>query len=145
MTARKKAPANAWKKGQSGNPAGKPKGVRNNATSMVLALMEGGAKQITEAVIKAAKGGDLAAARLVIERLAPPARERPISITFPDTSTAKGISDAQQVVLNAVGEGELMPGEANVLSGILEARRKAFETQELSARLDELERKVASK
>lgn len=35
---------------QSGNPAGKPKGTRNHATRMVLALMENGADEITRIV-----------------------------------------------------------------------------------------------
>lgn len=39
-----------WKPGQSGNPAGKPPGTRNRATQMVLALMEGGAEEITIAI-----------------------------------------------------------------------------------------------
>lgn len=36
----------AWKEGESGNPLGKPPGARNEATVMVLGLMELGAKEI---------------------------------------------------------------------------------------------------
>jgi hypothetical protein len=50
-----------WKKGQSGNPAGKQPGTRNKATMLVLSLMEDGAREITQAVVDAA--------RLVLERL----------------------------------------------------------------------------
>lgn len=129
----------AWKPGQSGNPRGKPKGVRNKSTRMVLALMERGAADITRAIIDAARNGDIAAARLVLERLAPPARERSITLDLPDTSTAMGVSQAQQVVLEAVGAGELLPGEGTTLAGILESRRKALEMQELERRVSELE------
>ena len=73
-----KAPPHAWKRGQSGNPAGKPVGTRNKATSLILALMEGGAEKIAKKVIQAAEAGDLAAARIVIERLVPTLRERPV-------------------------------------------------------------------
>jgi len=79
---------------------------------MVMALMEGGAEEITQAVIDAAKAGDLAAARMVIERLAPPLRERPLALELPDTGTVGGVSAAQQTILEAVGAGELLPGEA---------------------------------
>jgi hypothetical protein len=134
-----------WKPGQSGNLRGKPPGTRNKATMAVLALMEGGAEEVTRAVVDAAKGGDLAAARLVLERLAPPMRERPISIDLPDTTTAKGIEKASQAVLDAAASGDLLLGEAQVLTGIIESRRKALETQEFEKRLAALEaRNVAA-
>lgn len=141
MTDKRKHPA-AFRPGQSGNPAGKPKGARNHATRAVLELMEGGAEEITRAILTAAKDGDMAAARFVLERIAPPLRERPISIDLPAIDTADGIAAAQSAILQAVGIGDLLPGEAATLAGIVENRRKAIETQELSARLEELERKL---
>ena len=128
-----------FQKGKSGNAAGKPVGARNKATMAVLALMATGAEEITKAVINAAKGGDLSAARLVLERLAPPMRERPVSIDLPDTATGEGISQAQQAILEAVGAGELLPGEGQALAGIVEGRRKALETLELERRIAVLE------
>lgn len=138
MTERK-APPKAWKPGQSGNPKGKPVGARNKATIAVLALMEHGAKEITETVIAAAKSGDLTAARMILDRLAPPVRERPVSLDLPDTATAEGINAAQQAILQAVAAGDLLPGEAAALTGIVEARRRAMETQELEQRITALE------
>jgi hypothetical protein len=134
-----------WQKGQSGNPAGKPRGARNKATMMVLGLMEQGAEEITQAVIDAARGGDLSAARMVLERLAPPMRERPISIDLPDTSTTDGIDRAQQAIIEAVGTGALLPGEGNVLAGLVEARRKALETIGLEQRIAMLEEQYGQK
>lgn len=134
-----------WKKGQSGNPAGKPRGARNRATMMVLGLMEDGAKEIAQVVMDAARGGDLSAARLVLERLAPPLRERPIAICLPDTSTAEGINQAQQAIIEAVGAGELLPGEGSALSGLVEARRRVLETIELEQRVTALEEKENAK
>lgn len=128
-----------WKPGQSGNPAGRPKGSRNRATLMALATMEEGAEEIAHMVVDAARGGDLSAARFVLERLCPQMRERPISLALPDTTTAAGVSQAQQAVLQAVAAGEVTPGEAATLAGIIEARRKALETEELAARIEALE------
>ena len=145
MTDERKAPPHAWKPGQSGNPAGKPPGSRNKATQMVMALMEGGAEDITRAVVDAAKAGDLAAARLIIERLAPPLRERPLSLDLPDTATVAGISAAQQTILEAVGTGDLLPGEGTALAGIVETRRKALETVELEQRISALEARNGQK
>ena len=126
MVERRRTAPQAWKPGQSGNPAGKPPGCRNKATQMVMALMEGGAEEVTRTVIDAAKAGDLTAARLVIERLAPPLRERPLSLPLPDTGTVAGVSAAQQAILQAVGEGEILPGEGTALAGIVGTRRKTL-------------------
>ena len=130
-----------WAKGQSGNPTGKPAGARNKATVMVQSIMERGAREIAEAVVGLAKEGDLSAARLVLERLVPPAKERPIFLALPDTSTADGIAEAQQAILQAVAAGDLLPGEGATMAGIVEARRKAVETDELEQRISALEGK----
>jgi hypothetical protein len=145
MSAKRSPPPHAWQPGQSGNPAGKPPGSRNKATQMVMALMEGGAEEITRAVIDAAKAGDLTAARLVIERLAPTLRERPLTLDLPDTGTVAGVSAAQRTILEAVGAGDLLPGEATALAGIVETRRKALETVELEQRISALEARHGQK
>jgi len=128
-----------WKRGQSGNPRGRPKGSRNRITLVALAAMEEGAEAIARRMVELAKDGDISAARLVLERLVPPARERPVSMAMPDTSTAEGISAAQQTILQAAASGELLPGEAATLAGIVETRRKALETEELERRVAALE------
>jgi hypothetical protein len=130
-----------WKPGQSGNPSGRKPGTRNKATLVALALMEGDAEKVARKVVDAAIEGDMTAARLVLERLVPTAREKPVSLELPNTETAEGISNAQEAVLQAVASGDLLPGEATTLATILENRRKALETQELEQRITALEAK----
>jgi hypothetical protein len=129
----------AWKKGESGNVAGKPKGTRHRATTMLMALMEKNAESITQTVIEAAKSGDLTAARMILDRLAPHAKERPVSLVLPNTDTVEGVSAAQQLILQAVAAGDLLPGEGTALAGIVEARRKSIETLQLDLRIAALE------
>jgi hypothetical protein len=130
-----------WKPGQSGNPKGRPRGSRNRVTLVALAAMEEGAEAIARKVVGLAKEGDMSAARLVLERLVPPAKERPIFLALPSTETATGIAEAQHAILQAVAAGDLLPGEGTALAGIVEARRKAVETLELEARISALEEK----
>lgn len=141
MATKRKAPKSAFKPGTSGNPRGKPAGTRSKSTQLLLALMEGSAEQITQAVINAARGGDLVAARIVLDRLIPQAKERPVSVDLPDTNTSEGVSAAQSAILQAVARGDLLPGEASTLSAIVESKRRAIETQELSDRISLLEAK----
>jgi hypothetical protein len=128
-----------WKPGQSGNPSGKPRGARNRATVAALAIMESGAREIVQRVVTAAKDGDLAAARIVLDKLMPPARERPLAISLPPIDTVQGVAAAQGAILEACAAGDLLPGEATALSGIVEARRRSLETEELEARVRALE------
>lgn len=123
-----------------GNP-GRPKGSRHKTTLAMLALMEGEAEAITRSCIDAAKAGDMTAARMVLERLLPPAKERPISVSFPEVQTAEGVAEAQAAILRAVAAGEVLPAEAATLASIVESRRRAIETAELEARITALEGK----
>jgi len=66
-------------------------------------------------------------------------RGRPVALDLPDTSTVAGVSEAQQAILQAVGSGDLLPGEGTALARIVEARRKALETVELEQHITALE------
>lgn len=123
-----------------GNP-GRPRGARHKTTLAVLALMEGEAESITRTCIEAAKAGDLTAIRLVLDRLLPPAKERPLRVKLPDVVSLEDVAQAQAAILKAVAAGELLPTEGATLAGIVESRRKAIETAELEARVSALESK----
>src|ERR1700730_8915047 len=53
-----------FRKGQSGNPAGRPPGSRNRATSMVQSLLEGAAENIAKRAAQLAEEGNVAAIRI---------------------------------------------------------------------------------
>src|SRR3954470_16848279 len=101
-----------FKKGQSGNPAGKPKGARHRTTMAVDALLEGEAETITRKAVELAKAGDTVALRLCMDRLAPPRRDRPVPFTLPKLDTVADAKAASAAILEAVAEGELTPNEA---------------------------------
>jgi hypothetical protein len=60
-----------FRKGQSGNPAGRPPGSRNRATSMVQNLREGAAENIAKRAAQLAEEGNVAAIRICMNRLSP--------------------------------------------------------------------------
>ena len=131
-----------FKPGQSGNPSGKPKGSLNRVTLAIQSLLDGEGEELTRKAIELAKDGDLTALRLCLERICPPRKSRPIAIDLPDVKTCEGVSQAQPIVVQAVGEGELTPDEGQVLSNILESRRKSIETEDHERRLIELEKEI---
>ena len=131
-----------FKPGHSGNPSGKPKGSLNRVTLAIQSLLDGEGEELTRKAIELAKDGDLTALRLCLERICPPRKSRPISIDLPDVKTSEGVSLAQTSVVQAVGEGEITPEEGQVLSNILESRRKSIESEDHERRLYELESRM---
>ena len=50
--------------------------------------MEGDAEEVVRAVVAAAKNGDMIAARIILERLLPPKKDRPVSFALPGIASA---------------------------------------------------------
>jgi Family of unknown function (DUF5681) len=110
-----------FRKGSSGNPKGKPKGTRNAATLVAEALLDGESKALTRKAIDMALGGDMAAMRLVMERILPPRRERPLHFKLPPLKTAADAMTAIACIADGVAQGELSENEARTLVALVHA------------------------
>lgn len=128
--------------GASANPAGRPKGSRNQVTIALQALLDGEAEELTRTCINLAKGGNSTALRLVIERIIPPMRDRAINVDLPQVIDVSGVPPALASVLGSVASGAITPGEGGALCGMLGAVSKAFETAELAKRLEAIEHRL---
>jgi hypothetical protein len=62
----------------------------------------------------------MTAARLIVDRIAPPRRGRPVPIALPEVIRARDVPAALAAVLAAVGSGELTPAEAAAVSAVVE-------------------------
>ena len=130
--------AGLFKPGKSGNPAGRPKGIKDRRVALREKLLPH-ADQLIEMVTTFAKSGDMQAMKIVMDRIMPPLREEPIHLTIPKITSADDCTRAQAAVVNAVACGELMPSEGQVMSGLIEAQRRAYETTDLAKRLQVIE------
>ena len=101
-----------FQRGQSGNPNGRRPGARNRTCALALKLMDADAEPVILALIEAAKGGDVAAIELVLERMAPLPRNRPVTFAVPAIETAADLGAAMGAILQAAADGELTPDEA---------------------------------
>jgi len=128
-----------FKPGQSGNPAGRPKGVRNRATVAAETLLEGEAETITRKCVDLALEGDHTALRLCLSRILPVKRERTIELDLPALEGSQDSLRAIATVLEAVGSGTITPSEGQSLASLLETHRRTFEVEELERRLEALE------
>jgi len=123
---------------QEGNP-GRPFGSRNKRTLLAEQIMGEDLEAVARAVSRAAQNGDMQAARIILDRLAPIRRGRPVQFEMPASLDAGGIAEAFAAILRSMAEGELTPEEATAVAGVLEMRRKAIETAEIEARVAALE------
>jgi hypothetical protein len=127
-----------FEQGRSGNPAGRPKGVRNRATAALEKILDGDAEAILNKAVEMAKDGDPVAMRLCLDRLIPVRRDRPITFD-PPIDTADDLPKATGAIVAAVAAGELTPAEAAEISKTLDVHVRAIEATELHLRMAALE------
>ncbi len=131
-----------FRPGQSGNPAGKPKGSRDKRTAFRAAIAEH-AEEIIDAVILQALNGDVQAQKMCLDRIVSTLRPEslPITISLPrgSVSTTKGLLTAGASVVKAAAGGKLSTEDAKVMSAILEGQRKMIELTDIVERLEKLE------
>lgn len=132
-------PGSKWKPGQSGNPSGRPKG-----TGKFEKLREDIAVHVPEIIdmlAQQAKGGDVAAARLLLERVYP--AMKPVEATQPIDMPEGTLTERGNAVLAAIGAGELAPAQGAALVAAIGALARVVEVDELAARVAALEDKHA--
>ena len=132
----KKRPPNQWKPGQTGNPKGRPPG--QSEITRLRASLAGDVPEILAGLVLAAKGGDVQAARLILERILPPVKaiEQAVALQLPEGGTLTAKATA---VLSAAAAGDLPPGQAAQLIAALGTLAKISEVDELAARIEKLE------
>lgn len=128
-----------WKKGQSGNLAGRPPGSRNKTTIAVQALLQGQAEKLTQKAIESALEGDMAALKLCIDRIVPAIKELPLNFKIPTSVNAEDLPKITSSLLKAVSSGEILPTEAEKISKLISVHREAIELADFDSRLKALE------
>jgi hypothetical protein len=137
-----KAPAKTgrFEAGKSGNPNGRPAGSRNKATLAIDALLDGEAAALTRKAIDLAKGGDMQALKLCMDRIVPPRRDRPLAFALPPIASPGDAATAMGALLKATADGELTPLEAGEVAKLVDTYIRTVETNDLTKRIEQLER-----
>ena len=141
MTESKNKRPGRWKAGESGNPAGRTPGS-GQLQKFRDAIAED-VPEILASLVDAAKGGNINAARLILERVLPPLKaiEQAVALQLPEgTLTAKA-----GALLDAAALGQLTPAQASQLIAAVGTIGKITEFDELNARITQLEQRNESK
>ena len=95
---------------------------------------------VVQAVLDRARDGDMAAARLVLDRIVPVRKGRPVAIELPKITAPTDVLTAMSAVIEQMADGEITPDEAMTIAGVLNAKRQAVELIDIEARLARIER-----
>jgi len=129
-----------WQPGQSGNPAGRPKGSGDVAA--IRAAIAQRMPELIDTLVDRALSGDVGAARLLLERTIAPlkASEAPQAIELPSA----GLGDQGRAVIASVASGELAAGQGAQLLGAIGTLARVIEVEELTQRVQALEARHAN-
>ena len=122
--------------GQSGNPEGRPKGIRDKRTELRGMLLQN-APELVAKLVQMAKDGDATALRICMDRLLPAAKVRDDPVSLPTLTDS--LADNSRAVIKALGEGELTPEEAATVLQALASQVRIIEADEIEKRLAALE------
>jgi hypothetical protein len=134
-----RTPEGHFVKGQSGNPAGRTPGCRNQATRIAEALLDGDVEALTRKAVALALDGDAAAMRLCFDRIIAPRRARPVHLDLPPIAGPADIAAGMAAITAAVAEGAITPAEGVEVGMVVETYLRALEASEFDRRLKALE------
>ena len=129
---------NQFIKGQSGNPAGRPKG--SGLSAQLRAAIEQDAPSIIKTMIEQAKAGDIQAAKTLLDRVLPALKPESQAIHLPELVAADTMAEKARAAIDAAGAGAVSPSAASDLVAAIAGLARVVEVTALQQRLDELER-----
>ena len=123
---------------QSGNP-GRPPGSKNKVTRALDQLAEGQAEQVFQKLTEQALAGDVPSQKIVLDRVYPPPKARPINVPIPPINGPQDALSAIAAIFSAIGQGQLTPDETTALSLVVGRFIQIIELQDHERRIAALE------
>jgi Family of unknown function (DUF5681) len=135
-----------YKKGQSGNPAGRPKGIQDSRMHY-RKLLEPHIPAVLNKLIELATAGDATAMRMFLERVIPRVNSDTVNLSPIDKSKSamEQLTALSEEIDEKVRSGEFSVETGTALYTMLDNRRKLLDTTELEQRIKSLEKTNDSK
>jgi len=133
-----------FKAGQSGNPAGKPKGTIHKVTQLRDALLND-VPALLERTKKAALEGDMTAMKILLDRTVPTLKPGQATVYLPELDVDMPVHQKASIITDAVVTGDI-PAESGLsLLKMAEALAKILETTQIREELDALKTMMKEK
>jgi Family of unknown function (DUF5681) len=126
-----------FKPGQSGNPNGRPKD--KTPATLIRKSIADGLPEIIKALIAKAKEGDVAAAKVLLDRVCPALKPQALPISL---RVNGGLVEQGDEVIRATLAGEIPPDIGSQLIAALSNQGKLIDLEELADRLKRIERQL---
>jgi hypothetical protein len=127
-----------FRKGVSGNPAGRPPGSVNQATRAAALFLDGEAEALTRKAVEMALAGDPVALRLCLDRILGARRGRPVqlvgALALPPLANARDLAGAMSSIGAAATQGAITPDEALSLSQMVESFTRTLDAAHVERR-----------
>ena len=121
-----------FKKGESGNPAGRPQGSSNRS----LRILRDAAEEILPDLIERARKGDFEAQRLLLDKGIP--RLRPVTLPEQLTLPKGSLTDQAKALVALVADGDLSTTVAAEIASLLTTAARVEEVDQLRDELKAL-------
>jgi hypothetical protein len=124
-------------KGTSGNAKGRPSA--NISANKLRKSINDDMPDILNKLIELAKGGDVQAIKLVLERVCPALKPQAVPISLP---VCGSLAEQGNEIIKATMSGKIPPDIGSQLITALSNQGKLIELQELSDRLTRIEKQL---
>ena len=122
-----------------GNGGRRP-GSKNKNSLILEVLSDGDKEELVRKGLELAKAGDVSMLKFFLSRLLP--RERPIRIDLPRMEFADDAVEALGLIVSAVAQGSITPGEGADLANLVNSYCRAIDAADLVKRMDALEARI---
>jgi hypothetical protein len=128
-----------FQKGQSGNPAGRPRGSRNRAATRIRELLGPKTDELVGKLVELALAGNVGAIRLCLDRLAPAGKYESLLCELRPLEKAADAVGAMAGLASAAAAGEVTADEAAKFAKMISVYVDTLEAHDFDERLTKLE------
>jgi hypothetical protein len=122
-----------------GNPGGPGRPRARERIAALDQLVAESSAELIEAALKEARAGNVKAIEMLLRRIWPARRGRPVEIEVPEIRGIPDLVPATAAVTNAVLSGEATPQEGAAVARVIDAHGNMIELVDFDRQLSELE------